>query len=317
MKRILSALLALIFTLSLSGCALFELSNDGDLLVDLGNGTTAIRWNLVSDPNEYSAVESAYFEFDQTSFRYYENGALKKEGTHRITYSGVENTISPLHLNLIFEDDSEGNSVFDYLDCYTEDAKDGLSQFTIMRAGYKIKPLRGGGVPVRDYHLSEMPYAFGTYVREGARERTYTNGKANYLNCAKLDGTFVDDKGNSFYFLNNSYSSDPDSVHYTIYMRYENQETGTSVEGTIRMSYYEEFATGKNHNVALIYVTHGEGEPAAESGKSVDADFELMDFDFGEDSFSIASGKLFAESTESEFDPAHFAGGVYRKVQNG
>ena len=64
-------------------------------------------------------------------------------------------------------------------------------------------------------------------------------------------------------------------------------------------------------------MTHGEGEPAAESGKSVDADFELMDFDFGEDSFSIASGILFAESTESEFDPAHFAGGVYRKVQNG
>ena len=81
------------------------------------------------------------------------------------------------------------------------------------------------------------------------------------------------------------------------------------------MSEYNDFFTDEHHNVALIYVMHGDNEPAAESGVSVEADFELMDFDFGEgDSFSFAYGTHFAESTECEYDPAHFIGGTYRKI---
>ena len=63
-------------------------------------------------------------------------------------------------------------------------------------------------------------------------------------------GNFVDDNGNKFYFANNSYSSDPESVSYTVYMRYENKLNNTFVEGTIRMSYYEDFYTKEKHNVA-------------------------------------------------------------------
>lgn len=316
MKKVLTLILVLSIVVSLSGCALQELFEDGKHIVDLGNGEQFVKWNLVHNNNEYSTVQSAYFEFNKDTFKYYEDGVLKKEGTHRITYYGVENTISPLHFNFEFGEDSTGFSVFDYIDCYTEDAKDNLRQFTIMSEGYHIEPLRSGGVPVRDYHLSEMPYAFGTYVKESTEQYTYKNGKANYLNCAKLDGTFVDEVGNKFYFANNSYSSDPQSVSYTVYMRYENKANNTFVEGTIRMSMYEDFFTKEPHNVAMIYVTHGDDEPSAEPGVSVDADFKLMDFDFGDgDSFTFASCDYFGDNKECDYNPANFIGGTYTKVK--
>ena len=315
MKKILTFILVLAMMVSLSSCVLLELFNDQSNVVDLGNGSESVRWNLVHNNNEYSTVKSAYFEFNKDTFKYYEDGVLKKEGTHRITYFGAENTVSPLHLNLEFGKDSNGLSIFDYIDCYTEDSKDNLHQFTIISEGYHIDPVRSGGVPVRDYHLSDMPYAFGTYVKESSEEYTYENGKVNYLNCARLDGTFADEVGNKFYFANNSYSYHPEGSSYTIYMRYENKANGSFVEGTISMSWYEEFDTGKPHNIAMIYVMHGDGEPSEEPGVSVEADFSLMDFDFGEgDSFSFAYGEYFWDNQECDYDPSNFIGGTYTKV---
>ncbi len=315
MRKILTLFLAFCMIIGLSGCALSELFEDKANVVDLGNGDTFVKWVLVHNNNEYRTVESAYFEFNNKSFKYYEDGILKKEGTHRITYYGTENTISPLHLNLEFGRDESGFSVFDYLDCYTEDTKDNLHQFTIMNEGYHIEPLGSGGVPVRDYHLSDMPYAFGTYVKVGTEQYTYTNGKANYLNCSKLDGTFVDESGNKFYFANNSYSKDPESVSYTVYMRYENKVNNTFVEGTIHLSWYEDFYTNQRRDVALIYVMHGEGEPTEESGVSVLADYELIDFIFGEnDSISFSGAEYFDENSECDYDPAGFIGGTYYKI---
>jgi hypothetical protein len=160
-----------------------------------------------------------------------------------------------------------------------------------------------------------MPYAFGTYVKEGAEEYTYKNGKANYLGSSRLDGTFVDEAGNKFYFANNSYSSDHESSSYTVYMRYENKASGTFVEGTIHLSHYEDFLTGEPHNVAMIYVLHGDGEPAEEPGVSVEADYELMDFELGDDgSLSFTYGSYFYENNECDFDPENFVGGTYTKI---
>ncbi|MBQ7291097.1 MAG: hypothetical protein IJW76_05175 [Clostridia bacterium] len=314
MKKILAFLLAFIMMFSLSGCALFELIHDKDNIVDLGNGEDFVKWVLVQNNNEYSTAKSAYFEFNKDSFKYYEDGVLKKEGTHRITYYGTENTISPLHLNLNFGNDSTGLSIFDYIDCYTEDTKDNLHQFTIMSEGYHIKPPRSGGVPVRDYHLSDMPYVFGTYVKEGTEQYTYKNGKANYLNCAKMDGTFIDEKGNKFYFANNSYSVNPESPSYTVYMRYENNVNNTFVEGTISVSCYEDFYTKEYHNIALIYVMHGKNEPSEEKGVSVYADIELMDFTLGDGFLSFADGKYFHDNEECGYDPNNFIAGTYHKI---
>ena len=314
-KKLVSLLLTAMMALSMSGCAFFEMTRDQENVVDLGDGKTFVKWNLVLNNNEYRPVDSAYFEFNDSTFKYYENGQLKKEGTHRITYYGVENTISPLHLNLEFGKDDTGLSVFDYIDCYTEDAKENLHQFTIISEGYHIDPIRSGGVPVRDYHLSEMPYAFGTYVKEGEQQYTYKNGKANYLNCSKLDGTFCDEKGNKFYFANNSFSSDSQSSSYTVYMRYENAINNTFIEGTIHLSYYDEFLGDKRHDVAIIYVLHGDMEPAEEKGTYVDADYQLMDFILGsDDSFAFAYGEYYYENDECDYAPSNFIGGTYRKI---
>ncbi|MBR2296002.1 MAG: hypothetical protein IKA43_01185 [Clostridia bacterium] len=322
MKRFFAILLILSMTLCLMGCdfvsnIIGEGDDDEEDVVNLGEeggeGEGLVKWVLVQNNNEYSDVESAYFEFGADSFKYYENGELKKEGSPRITYHGLENSISPLNITLNFGTDSTGLSIFDYLECYTEDERDSLCQFTIMREGYHIDPPRTGGVPVRDYHLSEFPYAFGTYVKEGNEPYTYQNGKANYLNCAKLDGAFVDQGGNKLYFVNNAYSCDPQSVSYDIYMRYENNINNTSVEGTIKLSYYDK-ADGR-HSIAMIYVLHGVDEPSKEGGVSVDADFKLEDFVLGDDSISFAFGEYFYGNDECEYDPNNFIGGVYYKVK--
>lgn len=317
MKKILVVLLATLLLcttcFALCGCGLLEIFDDNGDVVDLGNGETPVKWNLVSNSNKLRPVYSAYFEIDSKTFKYYENDVLKKQGQHHITYSGPTNTISPLTIVLNFGED-DGFRIYDYLECYTEDGKTDLKQFTIMSEGYHVETVRVGGVPVRDYHLSNMPYAFGTYVKEGATPYTYQNGKANYLDCAKLDGTFVDEIGNSFYFANNAYCSDDQDVSYSIYMRYENVTEGTFVEGIIKMSWYEDWDTGEVRNCALVYVTHGENEPAIESGTYAMADYSLENFVLGNNSISLGFGKYFDEQSACTFNPTHFVGGTYNKI---
>ena len=318
MKKILAVIFVLLLSFGMTGCALLEFFNDGENLVDLGDGENPIRWNLVSNDNECRPVESAYFEFTKDSFKYYENGALKKEGSTRITFFGSENPNRPLHLNLNFGDDASGFSVYDYIDCYTEDTRENLHQFTIISEGYHIEPIRSGGVPVRDYHLSDMPYAFGTYVKEGSEQYEYKNGRVNYFECSKLNGKFLDENGNSFYFVNNSYSPQYQSSEYsqyTVYMRYENNTNNTFVEGTVKLSQYEDLETGKTHNLALIHVMHGDSEPGAEKGTYAEPDYQLMDFVFGSNnSIIFTDGDYFYENRECPFDPESFVGGAYYRV---
>jgi hypothetical protein len=176
-----------------------------------------------------------------------------------------------------------------------------------------------GGVPVRDYHLSEMPYAFGTYLKENTESYTYKSDRVNYLTSSVLRGSFLDDKGNKFYFTSNSYapmdSKDGDYFDYVIYMRYENNVNHTSIEGTISMSFYDDWELGRR-NVALLYVLHGQSEPAEEKGVVLPPDYHLLDFDIDTEnhSFSFTEGKYFHENTECEYDPANFIPGTYTKV---
>ena len=318
MKKILSMMLVVLMAFGFTGCALTELFQDKNDVVDLGDGEKSVKWNLVLNDNEYRIVDSAYFEFDQTSFKYYENGDLKREGTHRITYFDLKNSNTPLHLNLNFGEDKTGFSIYDYIDCYTEDGKDDLHQFTIVSEGYHIQPIRAGGVPVRDYHLSDMPYAFGTYVKEGSEQYEYKNGKVNYLDCSKLSGKFCDDNGNSLYFVNNSYSANyqsSDYSKYTVYMRYENNINNSFIEGTIKLSWFEDWDTGERRNVAVIHVMHGENEPGQESGTYAEPDYQLLDFTFNDDnSISFSSGDYFYGNNECNYEPNNFIGGTYYKT---
>lgn len=313
MKKSIILFLILIVSFLLTGC---DLLIQDDNVVDLGNGETAIKWNLVINDNEYRPVQSAYFEFNEDTFKYYEEGILKKEGTHRITFFDINDNNAPLHLNLKFGKDSSGLSMYDYIDCYTEDSKEDLHQFTIVSQGYHIKPIRSGGVPIRDYHLSDMPYALGTYVKEGSEYYTYQNGKVNYLGCSKLNGTFIDEKGNKLYLVNNSYSSKYATSEYSkykVYMRYENNENNTFIEGTISLSYFDD-SEGR-HNLALIHVMHGDSEPGEEAGTYAFPDYELIDFNFiSEEIIEFTSGTYFYDNNECSFDPNNFVGGKYTKV---
>lgn len=311
MKKLLGVLIILLLMISLSGCALLDLIHNKDNIVSLGDGKTYIRWNLVSNNNEIRKIDSAYFEFNEDSFRYYENDKLIKAGSHRITYYGVDNLISPLHLNLEFGDDSNNFAKYDYIDCYTEDEKDAITQFTIKREAYHVKTVINDGIPIRDYHLKDMPYAFGTYVKESTKEYSYKNGKANYLNCAKLDGTFYDSFGNIIYFANNSYSNNVDSSFYTVYMHYENKLNNSCVEGTIYLSYRGD--KPDENNVALIYVMHGESEPSGEEGVSVLADYILEGIELNNESITFTSADYYSDLKECDYNPSNFIIGTYYK----
>lgn len=308
---ILFILLLTIFTLT--GC---DLLNQNDNVIELGNSESAVKWNLVINDNDYRPIQSAFFEFTNDSFKYYEDGVLKKEGTQRITFFDINKNNTPLHLNLYFGNDNTGLSIYDYIDCYTEDSKDDLHQFTIVSQGYHIKPIRNGGVPIRDYHLSDMPYALGTYVKEGSEYSPYQNGKVNYLGCSKLDGTFVDEKGNILFLVNNSYSSQYQSSEYsqyTVYMRYENNENNTFIEGTISLSYLEN--SDGIQNLALIHVLHSDNEPGEEPGTYAFPDYELIDFNFvNNETITFTYGDFFYDNKECTYDPANFIGGEYKKV---
>jgi hypothetical protein len=81
------------------------------------------------------------------------------------------------------------------------------------------------------------------------------------------------------------------------------------------MSYKENYK-GEREGCALIYETHGEGEPSEESGASVEADFILNGFEFiGNDAIKISGCDQFAEKTESQFNPTDFVGATYTRVK--
>lgn len=301
-----------LLAVSLSSCAFSEFNDNDKDVVDLGNDDAYVRWNLIENNNDLRPVTSAYFEFAGTSFKYYEDGSLKKEGSARTLYHGLENSISQLFLGL---NTTDGVYIDGYIECFTEDTKDNLHQFTMMTMGYKIKAKRSGGVPVRDYHLSDMPYAFGTYLKEETEQYTYTHEKVSPL----YQGTFVDESGNKFYFVNNSYKNDSgvSYLNYTIYFRYENNINHTSIEGTLGLSGYDDFELGYR-KVALLYIMHGESEPSEEKGVSEFPDYELKDFIYDEsnNTISFTSARYF-DDEECDYNPANFIAGTYTKAQYG
>ncbi len=308
MNKCVKTVLLSILTSSLAGCAFFEFADNQKYVVDLGNGESYIKWNLVENNNEFHPVSSAYFEFSKDSFKYYENGLLKKEGKNSAKYFGIDDGVTQMTICL-----NTINSIRDdgRLYCFTEDEKNDLHQFTIRSMGYQIQPVRTGGVPVRDYHLSNMPYAFGTYVKEGSQRYTYQHEKI----APNYNGTFVDRSGNQFYFANNSYKSNASFTEYTVYFHYENATTLKPVEGTLSFSEYDDWELG-HRKVALLYVMHGQSEASKEKGVSEFPDYELKDFTYDETSNSISftEAKYF-DDAECDYLPSNFVAGSYTKTQ--
>lgn len=320
MKKCVLKLLLPIMMLSLSGCAFFEFAENDKYVVDLGNGDTFIKWNLVENNNEYRPVQSAYFEINKDTIKYYEDGNLKKEGHARILYYGLDRETRPLTIAVKFGLNEDGIDPYDELVCYTEDAKESVHQFTIMAEGYRVKALRNGGVPVRDYHLSDMPYAFGTYVKEGTERSTYTKpSEIKVGESIKLNGTFIDEQENKFYFLNNRQYR-KDGYYYTssnTYFRYENNVKNISIEGTIRLSVIDSWEYNREVSFAILTVLHGTSEPSSEKGVALPPDYQLVDFLFSnDDTLSFTDSRYYYENNECDWDPANFVAGTYVRYQN-
>lgn len=314
MNKLISKLLLSVITLTLSSCAFLEIEENKKLVVDLGDGDNTVKWSLVENLNDYRPVQSAYFEVNKNTIKYYEDGTLKKEGTPTATYLGLDSSTSPLVISLGFGKDEKGFNNYDRLYCFTEDEKESLHQFSIMAEGYEIKPLRMGGVPVRDYHLSEMPYAMGTYVKEGTELSSYTNSSDKSFEADKLKGSFVDASNNKFYFINNCFHR-TDGYYFlsgNVYFRYENNIKNIFLEGTIGLSYFDSWELNRRVDVALLYVMHGQSEPAKEKGVYLDPDYQLLDFAFSEDgSLSFSEGTYFYDVRECDWDPTNFVPGTY------
>ena len=308
-----------LIVLPLTSCAFFEFNDNEKKKVDMGDGDTFVKWSLVDNNNAYHPVQSAYFEISKTTIRYYEENALIKEGSANTVYFGAESTTAPLIIQLDFGRNENKFDVYDNLYCFTEDEKDNLHQFTIMAQGYHIKPLRNGGVPVRDYHLSEMPYAMGTYVKEGTEQYTYQNSTDKDITADKLTGSFVDASNNKFYFINNCFYR-TDGYYLldaNIYFRYENNVNNVSLEGTICLSYHDSYELNRRVDVALLYVMHGQSEPQEAKGVYADPDYNLIDFTFAQDgSLSFSEGTYFYDVRECDWDPANFVPGTYMPSQN-
>ena len=318
MKKYILKLLLPIIAMSLSSCAFFEFQEADKLVVDLGEGDNFVKWSLVENDNEYRPVQSAYFEINKDTIKYYEDGNLKKQGNARILYYGLDNETRPLTIALKFGLNEDGFDPYDELVCYTEDAKESVHQFTIMAEGHRVKALRNGGVPVRDYHLSEMPYAFGTYVKEGTERTAYIKPeKVNVGEAAKLKGTFIDESNNKFYFLNNSLFR-KNGYYYTSscrYFRYENKENNTFIEGTIALSVIDSWEFKREVSFAKLWVLHGQSEPAKEKGVTLEPDYHLVDFLFqDENTLSFSDARYFYENQECDWDPANFVVGTYVRV---
>ena len=321
MKKWILKLLLPTMLLSLAGCAFFEFEENKEKVVDLGEGDTFVKWSIVENLNEYHPVQSAYFEVNKNAIKYYEDGVLIKEGEPHAVYFGEESTTSPLVIQLKFGKDENNISKTDYLYCFTEDEKDDVHQFSIMAEGYYIKPLRNGGVPVRDYHLSEMPYAVGTYVKEGNQQYTFHNSSNKTFAADKLKGSFVDiTNNNKFYFLNNSFYT-KDGYYFLSsnrYFRYENNINHTFIEGTIDIGHNDySYEFERPLDYATLYVMHGQSEPAKEKGVYANPDYELIDFVFLENgTLSFSEGRYFYDVRECDWDPNNFVPGTYFPSQN-
>ena len=213
MKKLMKILCFPILTLVMSGCYMpWEQDTDEQHLrhYEPITGKFVLHDNL---DKRYTYTDT-YFIFDGTkgimSVKYYENGELKREGNFNkiVTYEDRIGTWSDnLHLNIKID-----SKTYDHISTYTESLEP-INQFRILEE-YK-------GFDKR-YYLSELPYAMGTYVREGEEfvEEKYHNNEPDRIVPTEedftvaLNGTFKLDDDHYFYFLNPRGWSMPGSAGY-------------------------------------------------------------------------------------------------------
>ena len=202
MKKLVGLLFLPFLTIGIAGCGLLEDLVGGDTDVIHKNSYEPVTGKFVLREATDKRLENpdAYFEIDGSagnfSMKYYENGALKREGKFQRVVTRAED-IGKIKDNLHFNI-KVGNTT-EHIGTYTE-CLDPIDQFRIIEeyTGSETK-----------YYYSELPYILGTYVREGKqyKKEAKTTAETDYsiptlenFTCL-LNGKYALDEDTYFYFV--------------------------------------------------------------------------------------------------------------------
>ena len=233
MKKIIKLFVVPLLLVSLTGCDflddLFEKEDENNHPKSYEPITG--KFVLHDALDKRVTYTDTYFEIDGSkdnfSLKYYENGALKKEGAivKIVTRQDrIGKWTDNLHLNV------KVGKINDHISTYTESFEP-LNQFRIIDEYYGDAK----------YYLSELPYVMGTYVREGKEfieEKPNTN-KPDYLIptdnyfTAAINGEYRLDDDHYFYFLNSRGFPVPDGHLYESYFQYYSSALDKPIEGFI------------------------------------------------------------------------------------
>ena len=235
MKRFVKTIMLPVLLLSLSGCGLFEglFEKDDDVTHTKSYEPITGKFVLYDALDKRFIYHDTYFEINGSeenfSLKYYENGALKKEGKIQKLLTRADRIgkwTDNLHFNV-----KVGNRA-EHISTYTESFEP-LNQFRIIDEYYNPGDAK--------YYLSELPFVMGTYVREGEKfveEKPNTN-ETNYLIptdnnfTAAINGEYRLDDNHYFYFLNSRGFPVPDGSLYESYFQYYSSELDKPIEGFI------------------------------------------------------------------------------------
>ena len=196
----LLALLTLGTALLCASCSLFG-GSDGTVEQMFDEMTEMSGKWICYDVN--GQVTDAYFVFDGAkgamTFAYYEGGRRVRGGVFRGVYRGEDKEVLwPLSLGF----DGQNGNKRDWIHAYVDDFKSDFTQFTVIQEERDKTPV--DGVPQAHlYRMSELPFAFGTYVREGS---TPKESRRNFQNADRYvipNGTYASEDGSTWTFLSN------------------------------------------------------------------------------------------------------------------
>lgn len=297
-RRSFFFLLTLLLTsVLLTGCGLLLGNEPSTVQYNDSMATSSGTWRLLDD-------EDTYFVLDGTegvmSFCYYEDGALKYDGSYRAVHRADPDARSPLTFILTHGEDK----VEDVLNCYVESFEQAFTQFCIM-SEEKNLGVDSGTVYAHIYRISEMPYRLGIYVLEG--EDPYAFEKAGYEGGGYRipEGSYVTEQGQCLTVQ---------AVMRDSYMLFQYTNGDTAVEGILQIA--------EDKKTVYLYIEHDIYEKVRDRDKEhYDTTFSLYyppdfylrgDFDATDGSL-VVDGLYHHTYSPTEIDDAVWVFGTYIK----
>ena len=246
MKKFINLFIIILIVLSmftLSSCGLFSeiFGGDGDGVYTKEYEAITGKFYLYESADERISVGETYFDIDGSkgdfSLKYYENGALKKQGEFKKVVAREDKVgywTDNLHFNIKCGDS------YEHISTYTESFEP-INQFRI------IDEYSGGQTEIK-YYYSELPFILGVYVREGEEfvEETNNLNKNDYSiptleeYTSELNGKYQLDKDHYFYFVCPKGYVISDGPYLNSYFQYFAPELDKPIEGFAHGVTYKE-----------------------------------------------------------------------------